>query len=348
MKRSVFLLWAVCGCGTDLLIGPPGGGNDGGGGVVSTPDLAEPSPNGMHCDATDPRTAAPDVAVLPDAGEAPYVSVLSRAQHTIDLMVYEMGFGGIYDTLKTKAAAGVTVRVILDQGTTSNQKYYDMLAAAGVQVKWSNPVFPYMHAKVFVVDGAEAVLSTGNYSLVYSIQRERNYVMHLTDAEDVADVAELIAADWDMRSPNLSCTRLIVSPINSRDRILALIASATQTLDIESMQFADTDVRAAVADRVSHGVQVRALLAAPSWITANADAATFLQNMGVPVRYMSTPGVHVKAFTVDGKTAYAGSENFSYTSLSKNREVGAFLTESSSVAPIKSTFETDWAASTAF
>jgi phosphatidylserine/phosphatidylglycerophosphate/cardiolipin synthase-like enzyme len=308
-------------------------------------DLARPS---EQCSPTTPRATAPEVSVLPEDGEAPYVNVLMKAQKDIRVSAYLMGYGGILDTLEAKAAAGVKVRAILDVGQDANLKYYDLMKAAGMEVLWSDMQFPYYHAKYMVVDGTEAVLSTGNYSKNYSVQRERNFVVHLNDPYDVADLVTIFDADWSRQSPTLSCTRLLVSPINTKDRLLAFISSAQRTLDIESMQFADTDIRAAVAARKLGGVEVRALLAAPSWIDANTDAANFLKARGIPVKWMSAPGVHVKAMVADGERAYMGSVNISYTSISKNREVGLVLIDSTSVAPIKSTFERDWAAATSF
>jgi cardiolipin synthase A/B len=312
------------------------------------PDLASPSP---ACTPLAPRATPPEVGVLPDDGEAPQVNVLMKAQSSIRLMVYEMGYGGILSALEEKAQAGVTVQVILDHSTTTtntNQKYFTELQGKGVQVKWSDPKFTYMHAKFFVVDGEEAVVSTGNYSLQFSIQTERNFTAHLTDAEDVADLVALFDADWAGVDPDLSCTRLVVSPANSRQRILDLLGQAQTSLVMETMEFADPDVRQAVASRKQAGVDVRVLLADPSWITANSDAAAFLKGAGVPVKYRTTPRMHVKAFVVDGTIAYMGSENFSYTSLSQNREVGLFLGDASSVAPIAATFESDFGGASDF
>jgi phosphatidylserine/phosphatidylglycerophosphate/cardiolipin synthase-like enzyme len=310
--------------------------------LSTLPDLAI----ARVCDPLAPRATAPEVSVLPDEGEPPQVNVLMKAQKDIRMMIYEMGQGGILDAIKQKAAAGVQVRVMLDQGAGSNQSYFTEMQAAGIDVRWSDPKFPYMHAKFFVVDGQEAVISTGNYSYKYSISVERNFTAHLVDAQDVSDLAALFDADWDKRDPDLSCTRLVVSPQNSRARILALLKSAQKSLDIESMQFADTDVRSAVAARAQAGVAVRVLLADPSWITANAGAATYLAGLNIPVKYMSHPGVHVKAFVVDGTTAYVGSENFSYTSLSSNREVGIFTDQSAQL--VADTFEKDFAAAVSF
>jgi phosphatidylserine/phosphatidylglycerophosphate/cardiolipin synthase-like enzyme len=326
---------------------PPAEGADAGP-DAGTADAGPRATDG-GCGALDPRSVPVTLAVLPDAGEAPYVDVLSRAAHDIRVMVYELGAGGILTSLLQKAGAGVAVRVILDQSKKDvNQKYADQLTAAGAQVHWSDPAFTYMHAKSLLVDGTDAVISTGNYSYAYSIAVERNYVMHDADPDDAADLAALFDADWDGRAPDLACTRLVVSPVNARARLLALLDGAAATLDVESMQFADSDVRARVAARAQAGVAVRVLLADPGWITANTDAASFLKGKRIPVRHLATPHVHVKSIIVDGVRAYAGSENLSYTSLSKNREVGLELGEADAVASMKATFEKDWAAATAF
>jgi cardiolipin synthase A/B len=351
MKRLLPVLLLLLGCDAPLT-----GTDDGGAdspdlagssaadlAPAASPDLAHPP----HCAATDPRAVATTLTVQPDSGEAPFVTVLSTATQSISVMVYLMGTGGILDTLEAKAKAGVSVRVILDRSQTANQKYFDALVAAGAQVKWSSPEFTYMHAKTFIVDGREAVVSTGNYGL-YNLMRERNYAAHVTDPDDIADLVTIFEADWATQPLTLGCTRLLVSPINARERLLALIGSAKKTLVIESMQFADTDVRNAVAASAAAGADVRVLLADPTWITANTDAATFLKSKGIPVRWTATPVMHVKAIAADRTTAYAGSENLSYTSLSKNREVGLILGEAPAVALIADTFDKDWAIATPF
>lgn len=300
------------------------------------------------CSELDPRTVPAEVAVLPDAGEAPFVTALASAQSTIDVMVYQMGYGGVLDTLLSKAQAGVKVRVILDVAQKNvNQKYMDALVTSGAKVEWSDPSFTYMHAKVILVDGSVAVISTGNYLKSYML-KERNFVVTDRDPWDLSNLVSLFEADWNRLSPSLDCTRLLVSPVNAKARILSLIESATSTLVIESMQFGDTSVRNAVAARKAAGVDVRVLLASPTWIDSNQSAASFLASAGIPARHLASPSVHVKAIVADGVRAYAGSENLSYTSLNKNREVGVVMTEPAAVTSITSTFEKDWSNATPF
>lgn len=312
----------------------------------AAPSIDAP-PAADFCGATDPREVPVEVAVTPEAGEAPYLDALAAAQTSIDVEIYLMGYGGILDTLEAKAKAGIRVRVILDQyKQDTNMKYATALAAAGAEVKWSSTEFTYQHAKFLVVDDKVTVISTGNYSKDYSIDLERNHVATDRDPADVADLVALFEADWAGQPAKMPCTRLVISPINSRQRILDLINSAQSTLTIESMQFADSQVRAAVKARALAGVTVRALIADTGFVDANAAAATYLKGINVPVRWI--PHLHTKVIVADGARGYLGSENLSQTSLDKNREVGLVVTDSSSVAPLVSSFETDWANATSY
>ncbi|MBS2012335.1 MAG: hypothetical protein JST00_05590 [Deltaproteobacteria bacterium] len=313
---------------------------------TSAPSPSSPTP--PACSPAVPRTTPLEVSVLPDAGATPFVSVLQRATRSIRVMVYQMGTGPIIDTLEAKAKAGVKVQIILDvYQKDTNEKYMTRLQAAGAQVIWSDPKFQYMHAKVIVVDEKEAVISTGNYA-AFRMGNERNYVVRDADAADVEVLVKLFDADFARKDPDLTCTRLLVSPVNAKQRLLDFIATAKKEVLVESMQLADKDVRDALAARKAAGADVRVILADPTWIDANADAATFLAAKGIPARHMEEPGVHVKAVVVDGKVAYAGSINFSWTSLTKNREVGMLVDEASNVARMRSTFEKDWAIATSF
>jgi len=133
-----------------------------------------------------------------------------------------------------------------------------------------------------------------------------------------------------------------------RAALISLIDSASTTLDIESMQFSDDEVRMAVLARAEAGVKVRVLLADPAWVNANQDAATFLARSRIPVRFLRNPAVHVKSILVDGRRAYIGSENLSYTSLSKNREIGLLASEKPVIKAMSATFAADWANAISF
>lgn len=351
LLRTLACSCLVAGCATEPIsqVASTDGGPTYDAAVDATGDGSPSEAAAPHaCTPLAPRTSPVEVAVLPEAGEAPFVSVVDAAKTDVRVMVYQMGYGGILSSLEAKAAAGVNVRVVLDvseKGT--NQKYFDSLTKAGASVIWSDSKFPYMHAKVLIVDDAVAVISTGNYAKSFML-KERNFVATDRDSEDVGNLARLFDADWKRENPELSCTRLLVSPVNARARLLDFLKAAKGEILIESMQFSDSEVRDIILERKLAGVTVRAILADPAWVDANAKAAEPLKKAGIDVRWLSTPGVHVKAVVVDHQNAYLGSENFSQTSLSKNREVGLLVDEVKNIDLMARTFETDWAAATKF
>lgn len=301
--------------------------------------------NGVHrwCDPQGKRAHPLVLAVEPGAKSSPWTDALAGAKKSVHVMLYQMGAGPILDGLVAAAQRGLEVSVILDVSQKPvNDRFRPQLEAAGAHVTWSDPAFSFMHAKVMVADKTVAVVSTGNYSAA-QLDAERNYVLTDVDVHDVAALEALFAADLARTAPDLSCTRLLVSPVNARERLLALIASAKTELLVESMQLADSAVRDAIVARKNAGVAVRIVLADPSWIDANASAAAFLARNAIDARRMEKPKVHVKSILVDGKVAYAGSENLSQTSLEKNREVGLLVTEPENVATMKATFDADWA-----
>ncbi len=336
--RSVLFAVALLGCSHPT---SPGASPD-----ASTIDAA-PDAGPDFCHPTDPRSQPVEVVATPEAGEQPYLDALQTAHTKIRVEIYEMGYGGILDALTAAAQAGIDVEIIFDKSEISvNQKYYDQLAAAGAHCAWSSPQFTYQHAKFFVVDDTVAVISTGNFSKQYSIDLERNFVATDRDPADLADLIALFDADWAGTTPAMACTRMVISPINARPDILEVINGAQQTLTIESMQFADATVRAAVRARVQAGVAVRAMIADAGWVSANTDAAAFLKGLGVEVKWI--PHLHTKVLVADGTLAYLGSENLSATSLDHNREVGVIVIDQSSLQPLEDTFEKDWAAGTDF
>jgi cardiolipin synthase A/B len=329
------------------------------GGTILPDTASMPNPDGgssadlipttRSCEATSPRAVPLEIEALPDAGEEPLVAVIEAAQTTLRVFCYLMGRGGIIDGLKKRAEDGLDVRVIIDQRKKStNEKYYDELKAAGVQIIWSDPKFQYMHAKVIIADDTIAVASTGNYSYTYSINKERNFVTTIKDPQDIGDLVAIFDSDWNGEEPTVDCTRLLVSPVNAKERLVALIESAETKIQIFSMQMADWDIRNAVTARADAGIEVVALLADPDWIDANSDAAEILGQHGVTVRWTDTPPVHTKALVVDEKSAYVGSVNFSYTSLNKNREVGFVTGNAAAVGVITSTFNKDWQSAQSF
>jgi phosphatidylserine/phosphatidylglycerophosphate/cardiolipin synthase-like enzyme len=210
-------------------------------------------------------------------------------------------------------------------------------------------IYPFSHAKYLVIDGAAAVVMSMNFNLD-AMDKERNYGFVDTDARDVADVAAIFNQDWALaggepaQPADLSCTRLVVSPVNAEAKLLAHVNTSKTTLEIEALYLTETSLRNAVGAAADRGVAVRVILEDATDTPQNADTRTYLENKHIPVHYATGQFyLHAKLIIADG-VAFVGSQNFSQTGLQQNREVGALLTEPSSANVSHAQFELDWTA----
>src|SRR5260221_4256797 len=117
------------------------------------------------CSENDPRSAPIDLAVLPDAGEAPFVDAIGKATKSLRVMVYQMGYGGILDAITAKAQAGLDVRVILDGATPKsvNDKDKTALETAGARGHLWDAKVSYIQPQITLGDQAVSIRPAGNF-----------------------------------------------------------------------------------------------------------------------------------------------------------------------------------------
>ena len=342
-------LGILCVCALLAASGCRGEGGGGGGddddtmidaGEDPTPDA--PENTNTACDPYLARPAVPEVLVGPEGLEGALLGRIDAARSTIDVLIYELTRPSFVTALIAAHDRGVAVRVLLDGDLQQNGDPRAQLENAGIEVKAGPANFSYYHGKALLFDGREAVIMSAN--LVWAhFEITRNYAVVDSDPDDVADVAAIFAADWaGTASPDVACTRLIVSPVNSRTRLLGLVNGATSKLSLAVMSLKDDAIVAAVKQRKAAGVDVRVLLPDPNWIPDAVGMAQDLAGAGVPVKYFRAYDLHAKLIIADDATAFVGSENMTWTSLNKNREVGVFVTEEAARQVIVNQFETDW------
>jgi cardiolipin synthase len=300
---------------------------------------------GIGCSARSPRAAAPETFVGPTGLQQRLAQLIDGAQASLDVGMYLFTVTALADRLIAARDRGVAVRVLLDPDHPGNVTVRDRLAAAGVPHRNAPTLYSYSHEKYLVIDGRAAVIMSMNFS-ADAMSYERNYGMIDRDPDDVADLQGVFDMDWAggggeaPKPADLACTRLIVSPTNAKVRILDLIARAQTTLEVEALYVSDPEVRDAIGAAKARGAAVRVILA-PT--TDNANEIAYFTGLGIPVRSPVGFFNHAKLIISDG-VALVGSENFSLTSLTRNREVGALVFEPAPAQLIRQQFEADWAA----
>jgi cardiolipin synthase A/B len=182
----------------------------------------------------------------------------------------------------------------------------------------------------------------------------RDFGIITNDPGQVAEIENVFEADWNQTTVYPSQPDLVWSPTNSREKIDGVIAGAKYTLDVYNEEDSDPvsmqDLENAAQQR---HVQVRFItadLSSGKGVDGNAAERSTLNENGVDARMLNSPNyIHAKMVLADYGTAnalaYLGSENFSKTSLDKNRELGILLhgNQTTILQSLETTFNGDWA-----
>jgi cardiolipin synthase len=301
--------------------------------------------------------SALSLLVMPDMGVTPLLKAIQGAKHSINLEVYMMTnhdeSAQIVQALAARAKAGVKVQVILEARPfippsgdncappkeNPNLDAIRVLEAGGVKVQFGNPRFRFTHEKSMVIDGSTAYIMTMNLTnSAFNSNRDFAVVDH--NSADVAEVNHIFDADWNAAPYAPKNPNLVVSPDNSRGKLLALVDSATKTLIIESEFISDKEFADHLKSRVAAGVDITAMLSfqepnacIPGDI--NADTTKLLTDIGITKFVFSQKvRMHAKMIVADGQRAYVGSENMTANSLDNNRELGILMSDPAIIAQL--------------
>ena len=308
--------------------------------------------------ATLPATAAAGssgglqtLVVEPDQGLGAVYQAISGAGHSIDLVMYELEDTTAVSDLVQAERRGVTVRVILDQASarSENQAAYAALAAGGVAVHWSSTQVDITHQKTLIVDAREALIMTGNLTPQY-YATTRDFVVADTDPADVAAIGTVFNADFSNAPVTPAAGDDLVWSPGSEPRLASVIEGATRRLLIENEEMSDPEIVAALESAAGHGVEVEVCMTdSSSWSSEFAA----LVHAGVRVVTYAPDAsiyIHAKVIVADpgsaDERAFVGSENFSSTSLDRNRELGVVLDGSAIDGELATVLERDISAAT--
>ncbi len=301
-------------------------------------------------DANAPVTSTDvTLVVMPDDGQAKIYDPIRNATKSVHLEMYLLTDDTAVSALIAAKKAGRDVRVILEHYpypvTNANDTTYKTLAAAGVDVHWTTTKYQLTHSKFFVVDGTVAYVMTLNFTNA-GVGGNREYAAIDRDPDDVAQAEAVFTADLTGVAPAPG-GKLLLSPIDARSRLLALIDSATTSIDIEMEELSDTSVLDHLTSRLGKGVTVRLVAPRDGQSTGMTATVSSLKSRGGQVKLLASPAIHAKLLLVDGVHAYVGSVNFTTASMDKNREVGLLTDTAAAVARAKTAFEADFAKGTA-
>ncbi len=289
------------------------------------------------------------VQIMPSDRGASILDAIRTAKTSVHMTMYLLTNAEVISALRSAKAAGREVRVVLNKdfpvGGNANQSAFNQLQSAGVEVVWGPPAYTFTHAKTMVIDGSSGWIMTMNLTAT-SPTTNREYLVRITGKDEVAELEQIFVGDFTNKSVDIP-GRLVVSPasatpLDPQRRLKALIEGATRTVDIEGESLSDTVIVDALIAAKKAGIAVRAILNDGDPSSAQAAAVVALKAAQIPIVRVATPDIHAKAIVVDGVRAYIGSQNFTMTSLLRNREVGVLTDNLIEVKKVASTIDGDF------
>jgi len=281
--------------------------------------------------------------VEPEDGREPVVAALREAKEYIWLKCYLLSDDKIIDELIRAKQRGAEVKVILEEepygGSKLNYKTKRYLEREGILFGWASPRFALTHEKSIVIDHKKAFIMTLNLCRS-AFTNNREYGVITTCQEEVEEVANLFEADWKREKYYPQEPNLVVSPQNSRRKILGLIKRAKEKIWLAQLLMEDEEIIAALRRATKRGVRVKLLLASPDRVPINKELP--FREEGIQVRYLRKPHLHAKLIDFDSEIIFIGSQNCSAPSLDLNRELGILLTDKDLITRLEEIFIKDW------
>jgi cardiolipin synthase A/B len=288
--------------------------------------------------------------VLPDDSMIPLLDALAAARQTIDIYVFTLSNPDILAALRDAGARGVRVRAVVDpapsESVAAGHAALRALNEANVQVRPRPSYFERVHAKSFVVDGAQALVSSINF--LDDWMHTRDHGMLTTNPAVVQGILQTFAADWAATpDDSVPAPPLVLSPPNSRATLAGLINGAQTSLILEEEQITDDAMVDLLAARSNAGVAVQIVTNALQ--TKNRLCLERLQARApqAQVRYSTQLWLHTKLVIADERRMLVGSVNLTPTSLDKRREVSMLVDDPAAVAHAAAVARDDFASGVA-
>ncbi|HET9530961.1 MAG TPA: phospholipase D-like domain-containing protein [Blastocatellia bacterium] len=273
----------------------------------------------------------------------PIVDAIDRASHTIKMTIFRMNDPIVRDALNYAVARKVKVQALVAMDskgwTKRNKKLADELSKIGIEVRIPRSrkeKVKKFHYKMMTVDDSQSLILTFNPTQK-NLHYARDFGVLVRDHEITTELNRLFDADWHgttFRPENLP---LVISPYNSRKKLLDLLLEAQHTIRIMDAKVHDQEIMGLLLRKASSGCDVKI-------ITRDSYFDEVVPNFHV--RRLLRFKLHAKCIVVDSARFFVGSQNLRSISLDRRREVGIIIEDAPMSRRIERVFDEDWASTT--
>jgi cardiolipin synthase len=273
--------------------------------------------------------------IQPEDGVGPLVAAIEKARKSIDIVIFRFDRAEIEAALKAAAKRGVSVSALITYtnhgGEKSLRKLEMRLLDAGVAVSRTADDLVRYHDKLLIVDRRVLYVLSFNFTHL-DIDHSRGFAIVTKKSTLVQEALKLLGADRDRTAYVAALNSFVVSPVNARKQLRALIGRARKELLVYDPKIDDTDMVRALNERAKHGVDVRII------------GSLGKKGPQLQVRRLTGFRLHTRTIVCDRREAFVGSQSLRKAELDARREVGLIVRDAKVVSALLDTFEADWAA----
>src|ERR1700680_2835221 len=171
--------------------------------------------------------------VQPGDGVTPVVQAINSAKKSVELVIFRFDRTEVEKALARAVSRGVFVHALIaytNRGGERNLRRLEMrLLAAGVTVARTADDLVRYHGKYMIVDRRELYLLAFNFTHL-DIDHSRSFGLIVRNPKIVQEAVKLFEADTKRQPYTPGYPAFVVSPVNARKQLSALIRAAKKKL----------------------------------------------------------------------------------------------------------------------
>jgi phosphatidylserine/phosphatidylglycerophosphate/cardiolipin synthase-like enzyme len=273
--------------------------------------------------------------IQPENGVAPLLRAIKKAKKHIDIVVFRFDRAELEAALKDAAERGVSVTALIayaNQGGEKSLRKLEMrLLEAGVTVSRTADDLVRYHDKLLIIDRRVLYVLSFNFTHL-DIDHSRGFGIVTKKGKLVREALKLLKADNERTPYAAGLDTFVVSPVNARKQLVALINRAKTELLIYDPKIADTEILHALNAQAKRGVHIRVI------------GTIGRHSAHLKVRPLGGLRLHTRTIVCDRREAFVGSQSLRKAELDTRREVGVIVRNSKVVTGLVNRFEADWGA----
>lgn len=277
--------------------------------------------------------------VQPGDSFFPLVDAIDSAVASIKMTIFRMNDPIIREAMTYAVSRGVKVQALVAPAskgwTKRNRKLSEELSKAGIEVRVPRArkeKIKRYHYKIMTIDNALSLILTFNPTQK-NLHYARDFGLLIRDPEIATELSRLFDADWSGEVFKPGDLPLVISPHNSREKMLALLSSAERTIRILDAKVQDQQAIGLLLRKASVGCSIKI-------ISNDTSYDEVVPNYHV--RKLARYKLHAKCIVVDGTRFFIGSQNIRPASMDRRREVGIIVEDDAMARKIERVFDEDW------